>query len=143
MASGSILLTGCLPVPIFEHPPFEEKALLIKEGETTRLEALTTLGEPVLSRGEDEVFVYTGSQLQMAFVGVVSPAGGIVALTTGNYHLLVIEFDPQGVVQHAEVVTTRFLGLGFDLEYYAERPTVSKVCTSTRVCFHKTEFTHY
>ena len=134
MASATILFTGCIPVPVFQDPPFEEKVLFIKEGKTTRLDVLTALGEPVLSRGKDEVFAYTGRQLQMVFIG------GYLSSTTGNYHLLVIEFDPQGVVQHAEVVTTHFLGLEFD-HIYGERPTASKVCTSTSVCFSVTEFT--
>jgi hypothetical protein len=135
LACCALLLSAC-PVPIGEEAPFEEKAPLIEAGKTTRLEVLGILGAPDITRGGDAVFAYAGSQAHMAFI--LATYGGLAGFAVGDYHLLVIEFDDDGVAEHVELIKSGWVGKG-EGTALMDMP----VCTSTDVCFARGEFANY
>ncbi len=110
------LFKGCMIIPTPEHGGFptrgriEKKELdLIISGKTTREEVLLHFGEPDVVMRNERVFAYHWIMTAGYFVvgGYYSANGGSI----GRRHLVLLEFENNGIVKRYEVKEGVFLSL--------------------------------
>jgi outer membrane protein assembly factor BamE (lipoprotein component of BamABCDE complex) len=115
LASG---LVGCIYIPPPEHSAMavngryraaisDEKVAQISVGKTTRADVLLAFGRPTQRIQDDRYFAYDWATVQGYFAfGIAPGAGGFGAVP--NRYLLLIEFDPDGVLRRFTKIETGY-----------------------------------
>ena len=132
-ASTAILMTGCVPIPLADAPPFEGDIISGLQPGSSRADVVFALGAPHFVHDNERVFVYTGVEAKMAYVFILGAetAGGVGGGAVGRFFLFVTEFDEAGSVQHLEVLD---LGLDISIGEASGQGHQGIVCTAWDLC---------
>ena len=134
----SMLLCGCIVVPVGEKPPFREEVVdEIPVDKVSRADVLMLLGAPDWVHEGESVLVYQDHQVHAVWLAILGGyyAAGIIGSSIDTLHLLVLEFDDTNRLRRAEPLRagTSFLSSFSDSKVQGTRSS-KPVCTSWGLC---------